>query len=317
MVEGVTGKRYLVTGASGFIGRSACQALAGMGAEVLGVSRRPLTFEASGWRHCQVDLSEADRVDDLFADSKPDYVLHLASCVTGRREIEWVHETLSGNLLSAVNILVAGQAHGVRKTVLAGSLEEPDELSGDPVPASPYAASKWCASAYARMFHALYGTAVVVARIFMVYGPGQPDDKKLVPYVCLAALAGEQPQLMSGERPVDWVYVDDVVDGLIRLSTGGPRDGSRVDLGSGSLVTTGDVAKTICELAGTGVTPAFGVVPDRKMEQVRVADPERTAGLLGWRPEVTLADGLYRTLEWYRAMDGQHRVGGAPSESLA
>lgn len=300
MVEGVTGRRYLITGASGFIGRSVCQTLAGHGAEVLGVSRRPPTFDASGWRHRQVDLSVADQVDALFADIKPDYVLHLASCVTGRREIDWVRETLSGNLTGAVNVLVAAQQHGVRKTVLAGSLEEPDDSSSEPVPASPYAASKWCASAYARMFHALYETSVAVARIFMVYGPRQPDEKKLVPYVCRAALAGEQPQLMSGERAVDWIFVDDVVEGLIRLSVRGPRDGSRVDLGSGSLVTTGAVATTICELAGTGVTPAFGAVPDRKMEQVRVADPDRTADLLDWRPRVTLAEGLSRTLEWYR-----------------
>lgn len=317
MNQGVAGKRYLVTGASGFIGRSICRSLVGLGAEVCGVSRRPLSVAPAGWEHRQADLSEAQAADQLMADFRPDCVLHLASCVTGRREIEWVRETLAGNLLSAVHILVAAQQHGVKKTVLAGSLEEPDGGLEDAVPTSPYAASKWCASTYARMFHALYGTSVVVARIFMVYGPGQPDEKKLVPYVCLAALAGEPPQLMSGGRPVDWVFVEDVVAGLIRLSNGGPHDGSRVDLGSGSLVTTGEVATTICELAGTDVEPEFGALPDRPMEQVRVADTDRTARLLDWRPAVSLRDGLDRTLEWYRRRREGSRTDDAPPETLA
>jgi nucleoside-diphosphate-sugar epimerase len=319
MIDGVTGMRYLVTGASGFIGRAACRALVGFGAEVVGVSRRPPGFETTGWMHRQVDLSEPGQVDTLFEEARPDYVLHLASCVTGRRDVEWVRETLSGNLVSAVNVLVAAQRHAVGKTVLAGSLEEPAATDGAPVPASPYAAAKWCATTYARMFHALYDTGVVVARIFMVYGPQQPDATKLVPYVCLTALAGERPQLMSGERPVDWIYVDDVVRGLIALTVAGPRDGSHVDIGTGRLVTTGEVAHMLCELAGTGVVPEIGALPDRPMEQVRVADPARTGRLLDWQPEVTLRDGLHRTLEWYRAYreatsdDEQASDAGAPT----
>ena len=242
-------------------------------------------------------------MDGLLAEIRPDYVLHLASCVTGRREIEWVRETFAGNLQSAVNVLVAAQNAGVSKTVLAGSLEEPDAADAAPIASSPYAASKWCASAYARMMHALYGTCSATARIFMVYGPGQQDLKKLVPYVCLSAARGEAPELMSGGREVDWIYVDDVVNGLIELAFAGPDNGDYVDIGSGRLFTTGEIASRICDLAGTGVAPNFGAVPDRAMEQVRKADTGATRAAIGWQPAIDLDEGLRRTYDWYRALE--------------
>lgn len=83
------------------------------------------------------------------------------------------------------------------------------------------------------MFHALYKVPVTLARLFMVYGPGQKDLKKLVPYVILARLQGEDVKLSSGTRPVDWVYVDDVVEGLVRMSRQAGVAGQRIDLGTG------------------------------------------------------------------------------------
>jgi len=292
-----------VTGASGFIGRALCARLLEQGAEVHGTSRRKVDFESDKWTHASVDLTIADDVDELVSLARPEYIVHLASCVTGKREIEWIRETLAGNLQTAVNVLVAAQKLGVEKTVLAGSLEEPDAGESTPVAASPYAASKWCASAYARTMHALYGTRSAVARIFMVYGPGQQDLMKLVPYVCLSAARSESPELMSGGREVDWIYVDDVIDGLLRLAQAGPDDGGYVDIGSGELVTTGDIAERVCQLAGTGVAPILGAVPDRAMEQVRKADIDATSAILGWRPAMSIDAGLQRTYDWYKDLE--------------
>jgi nucleoside-diphosphate-sugar epimerase len=84
---------------------------------------------------------------------------------------------------------------------------------------SPYAAAKFAASAYGRMFHALYHTPVTILRLFMVYGPGQQDLRKLVPYVTLALLKGEMPRVSSGVREVDRIYVDDVAAGYLAAAT--------------------------------------------------------------------------------------------------
>jgi nucleoside-diphosphate-sugar epimerase len=160
------------------------------------------------------------------------------------------------------------------------------------------------------MFHALYGVDVAIARIFMVYGPAQPDINKLIPYVCLSAARGEAPALTSGGRLVDWIFVDDVAEGLLALGASPVADGRHVDLGTGEQVTTGEIAEKICSIAGTGIRPEFGAVPDRPMEQVRVADLATTESLTGWRPRVGVDEGLERTYRWYRDHDAEKAVAG-------
>lgn len=299
MGQAWVGKRFLVTGASGFIGRAVCEKLLELGGHVHGISRSPVDNQHERYTHWRADLAQAAEVDRVVEQSAPNYLVHLASRVTGSRDLDCVRDTFAANLTSTVNLLVASQQGGIRKCVLAGSLEEPPGEAFNPVPASPYAASKWASSGYARMFHALYGTKVAVARIFMVYGPGQRDVRKLVPYVCLSSAKAQNPKLMSGARPVDWIYVDDVVDGLLAMLQSGPEDGDYVELGTGQLTTTGEVAKRLCELSGNRVAPELGALADRAMEQVRRADLARTRQQIDWRPQASLADGLRMTYEWY------------------
>ena len=159
-----------------------------------------------------------DRCARALDDVRPDWIFHLASHVTGARDLAVVLPTFHGNLTTTVNLLTAATEVGCQRLVLVGSLEEPELGTAEAVPASPYAASKWAASGYARFFHANYETPVAVARLFMVYGPEQEDSRKLVPYVTLSFLRGEAPRLTSGARQIDWIYVDDAVAGLLAVA---------------------------------------------------------------------------------------------------
>ena len=312
-VDDWAGRSVLVTGASGFIGRAVLRHLAARGSRVAALSRSEQPAEPGVSWH-QWDGTDAARLEDVFGTHDPEVVFHLASVVHGRRDLEHVLPTLQGNLLSAVAVLTAAAKAGNCRVILAGSLEEPVSADPAPVPASPYAASKWAASGYGRMFHALYGVDVAIARIFMVYGPAQPDTNKLIPYVCLSAARGEDPELMSGGRLVDWVFVDDVAEGLLALGASRVADGRHVDIGTGIQVTTGEIAERICAIAGTGVRPRVGALPDRPMEQVRVADVAATTALTGWRPRVAVDEGLERTYAWFR---GQIADGAATREKAS
>ncbi|HEV8238547.1 MAG TPA: NAD(P)-dependent oxidoreductase [Thermoanaerobaculia bacterium] len=292
------GRRVLVTGASGFIGRRLCRRLRELGAEVEPASRKAAPAEETRWH--QVDLGDPREAARVVVETQPATAFHLASQVTESRERKFVLPTFHANLASTVYLLDALTEQGCKRIVQAGSLEEPEP--GDPVstPASPYAAAKWSAGAYARMFHQLWQTPVVLARLFMVFGPEQRDLTKLVPHVVTSLLLGRDPQLGSGKRPVDWVFVDDVVEGLLRLGLADGVEGLQVDLGSGKLVPVKAVVEQIYATMTPDKQPPFGGLQDRPMEPVRVARAEETGELLGWSPTVTLEDGLQRTIEWYR-----------------
>jgi UDP-glucose 4-epimerase len=299
-INSLSGRRLLVTGASGFIGTRLCQRAVEDGAIVHGISRRPAAGEGEvRWE--RGDLTDESFARDLLERVRPDAVVHLASEVSGGRDVELVLPMLRANLLAAVNVMVASVSAGCPRVVLAGSMEEPD--MGDPtaVAQSPYAAAKWCSLAYARHLHALHDLPVVHLRVFMVYGPGQLDRRKLVPYVTVSLLRGEEPRLTSGTRAVDWIYVDDVVEAFLRAAVTPGLGGRSLDVGSGDLVTARDLAERLSDLVGGDAEPAFGAIPDRVLERVRAADPAPAADAMGWRPQTSLDDGLAQTVAFYRS----------------
>jgi nucleoside-diphosphate-sugar epimerase len=150
------------------------------------------------------------------------------------------------------------------------------------------------------MFFALYQTPVVIAKIFMVYGPGQSDPTKLIPYVTTSLLLGEAPRLSSGIRLVDWIYVDDVVDGLIRCAQTPDIDGCTLELGSGEMHSIREIVERLADLVACPADPLFGALPDRRFERIRKADIAGCYRLIGWQPSTSLASGLTRTIEWYK-----------------
>jgi nucleoside-diphosphate-sugar epimerase len=293
------GRIVLVTGATGYIGGRLCERLLQLGADVHAISRKP-PQGSSPIRWTAGDIADWQTTRDLVHRVRPDAIVHLACAVTGLRELSAVLPTLHGTVVASINLLQAATEAGCRRIVLAGSLEEP--ALGEPLgtPAYPYAAAKQTVSAYARMFHALYATPVTTARIFMAYGPGHESLRRLVPHVILALLRGETPELSSGQRPVDWIYIDDVVDGLLAAVLVPGLEGLSIDLGSGTLVTIRKLVEKIYAQLAPGLDPPFGSLPDRAQEQTRVADPATATSLTGWHPQVSLDDGLRRTIEWYR-----------------
>jgi nucleoside-diphosphate-sugar epimerase len=203
-------------------------------------------------------------------------------------------------LISTLNLLSAVSEIGCRRLILTGSLTEPQVGNSDPVPSSPYAAAKWAANAYGRMFHKLFAIPCVIVRPFMTYGPGQ-DPSKIVPAAILAFLNGKEPRLSSGQWKADWVYVDDVIEGFLKVAVATDLDGTTIDMGSGKLVSVRSVIEQLTVIVGSGIKPLFGALPDRPFEQVRVADITQTYAKLGWKASTSLEDGLTQTVQWYRA----------------
>ena len=294
-------RRVLVTGGGGFIGSRLCRRLALEGAEVHAVGRSGPSHLAGIAQVWARDVARQEGLQELMEAVRPEFIFHLASEVTGSRDLEQVWPTFHSNLASTVNLLTEATKAGCERIVLAGSIEAPSWDQADALPPSPYAAAKWASSVYARMFHALYACPVVVLRVSMVYGPEQPDRTKLIPYVARCFLDGTAPELSSGTRPVDWVYVDDVVGAHLEAARAPEAVGRSVDVGSGTRATIRQVVERLAELTGTSVAPLFGALPDRPLEEALVADVEEADRFLGWRATTDLDEGLRRTVEWLRA----------------
>ena len=291
-------QRVMVTGASGFLGSHLCRRLRNEGAEIYAISRSAHEDVGKGLHWLQGDLGDISMVRRMLLQVKPDVIFHLSGLVTGVCGLELVLPTLHTLLVSTVNLLTVAAENSAR-IVLAGSLTEPIPDQTEPTPGSPYAAAKWASSAYGRMFCRLYALPVVNVRVFMTYGPGQ-DIHKLIPHVTLALLRQQRPELSSGRWEGDWIYVDDVISGLVAAAQIRDVPERTIDLGSGSLVSVRDIVAHLVRLTGSRAAPAFGALPDRPLEQIRVADVAGAQIALAWRPAVTLIEGLRRTVAAYR-----------------
>jgi UDP-glucose 4-epimerase len=293
--------RALVTGASGFLGSRLCRRLSAEGAEVHAVSRasrQEATGDGLHWWQC--DAADAATVQELVSRIKPDVVFHFGGMVTAAPDLRLVAPTFHSLLTSTVNVLTAVAQVGGGRVVLSGSLEEPMAPAADAlVPASPYAAAKLAAGAYARMFVKLYGTRVVTLRPYMTYGPAQ-NRSKIVPYTILSLLRHEAPQLVRGDRALDWIYVDDVVEAFVQAAWRPGLEGLTLDVGSGTAMPIRDVADRLVSLIAPDLTPRYGAPADGPAPVARVADVGPTTVALGWRPATSLERGLAMTVDWYR-----------------
>jgi UDP-glucose 4-epimerase len=294
-------QKILITGASGFIGSHLCRRLLSEGAKVFAISRKRQTNDSKGLYWFQADLTEYVSAQELVRMIDPDLVFHAAGITSGYRKLEAVLPTFHQNLMTTVNLLTALGETDCRRILLVGSMEEPDHADQFAVPSSPYAVSKWAVSTYGRMFHGLFRLPVIILRTFMTYGPEQSDVEKLVPYVILSLLHGKVPELTSGRRLIDWIYIQDVVDAFIAAAQADNIEGCTVDIGTGELVTTRSLVEHLVQIINPEIKPYFGAIPDRPMEQERLADIVKTYSLIKWKPSMSLEEGLNLTVEWYRA----------------
>lgn len=307
------GSRALVTGATGFIGSHLVRRLLTDGVEVHALTSAvssvyPVRLVDVRTRITLHEASLADRgaMDTLVAEVQPSHVFHLGAYTHVGKSWQRVDECVQVNVQGTVNLLHSLHGTPYRRFVnmgtseIYGDIESPFREDKAVRPVSPYAASKHSAESFCRLFHQGRGWPIVMLRPFNAFGPGQTPDR-VIPEVIVRALRGEDLLMTQGRQTREFNYVEDIVDGIVRAGTTPGIDGELLNLGCGEDVSVRDVATLVLDLLGNPVEAHFGALPDRPTEIWRMrSDSTRAKELLGWKPQLSLTDGLEKTIAWYR-----------------
>lgn len=307
----------LVTGAAGFIGSTLVDRLLDDGHSVVGLDNFA-TGRATNLEHLsdnpefffvEADIVEAD-LTGIFGQFSPEVVFHLAAQIDVRHSVANPQFDSTVNVTGTVRVADAARQTGVRKVVHTSSggsiygvpseFPTPETVPTDPH--SPYAAGKVCGEIYLQTFGHLYGLECSHIAPANVYGPRQdPHGEAGVVAIFAQALLEGRPTKVFGDgsNTRDYVFVDDVVDAFVKAgSTAG--NGLRFNVGTG--IETSDRA------LHTAVALAAGAPDDPESHPARLGDLRRScldisrgAQVLGWRPQVSLADGIARTVEFFRS----------------
>lgn len=292
----------LVTGATGFIGQHVVRRLvdaearvwAGVYAEDAPERTTALPLQAE---RLSLDIRDSESVRQAVNQASSDVVFHLAAVGVTDPKVD-PRLALKVNGLGAVNLLESLLRDDVQRIVLVGTCYEYGALEAleglDPFNA--YAASKVAAWAFGRMYWRAHGLPVVTVRPFQVYGSGQPSHT-LVPAAVAATLAGEDFPMTSGEQERDFIYVEDVVEGMLAAAEAPGVEGNSLDLGTGTARPVRTVVERIWQLVDGAGQIQPGALPYRPGEvRQLVADADRTAQLTGWRAMTDLDEGLRETI---------------------
>lgn len=326
--------KILVTGGAGFIGSAVVRQAAGAGHQVVNVDA--LTYAACLdnvadvansrlYAFEQVDIRDAAALTAVFKTHQPDVVMHLAAESHVDRSIDGPGDFIQTNIIGTYNMLEVARAyweaagkpdtfrfHHISTDEVFGSLPADSNVMFTETtaynPRSPYSASKASSDHLVRAWAETYGLPVVMTNCSNNYGPYHFPEK-LVPVVILNALAGKLlPIYGKGDNIRDWLYVEDHADALLCVVQKGQL-GRSYNIGGENELTNLELVQKLCAILDAKRPKASGsyadqisFVADRPGHDARYAiDPARITAELGWRPSVTVDEGLEKTVDWYLA----------------
>ena len=294
--------RALVTGATGFLGRHLCTALVKRNNLVVGLMRdavRGVHVDATVWAQ-----GSFDTVERIIAEYEIDTVFHLAAQTQVSVGVAHPVNTFEANVSGTLAVLEACRRQGVERVIIAssdkayGAGHVPYREDQGLRPHGIYATSKACADMIAQAYALEYGMSVAITRCGNLYGPGHLNLSTLIPSTIVAALKGEAPKLRSdGQAKRDFLYVEDAVDGYLKLAESDFV--GAINLGTGRGLTVISAVQHILDVVGINVDPI--VLDDSASVEIdwQILDPTWAVEKLRWKPR-KFEEGIIPTVAWYR-----------------
>ena len=305
----------LVTGGAGSIGVNLVRALAEAGAYVIildDLSSAPgLNLESCQSTHfLQGSVGDKAVLTQAFSH-RPKIVFHLAALFANQNSVDHPEQDLAVNGLGTLRLLQFADAYSVQRVVYASSCavyghSTPLPLREDEVrlePRTPYQITKFLGELYGTYFHYRYGLDIAIARLFSSYGPGElPGNyRNVIPNFIYRAVKGLPLRITgTGAETRDFTYVGDVVEALLLAGRRPQARGGTFNIGTGRETRIIDLAKMINDAVENPSGVRF--VQRRSWDHAtrRLASVDRAASVLGYKPAISLEDGLAETIKWFR-----------------
>jgi len=299
--------RLLIVGGTGFIGRNVAIEAVNRRFQVSIISKNncPKLKQVKGIEYIAVDITKKKDLLIKLKGKLFDYVLNLGGYVNhanlsnGGDEVFNVHFNGTKNLVNYID------KSNLKAFIQIGSSDEygdgvaPQNESQRELPISPYSFAKTASTHFLQMLHRTEDFPVVILRLFLVYGPKQ-DGNRFIPSIIEGCLNNDKFPVSQGGQLRDFCYIDDVVSGILATLTNNNIKGEIINLASGKPVTIREVVEKIIKITGQGVAE-FGKIPYRVGENMALyADNSKAKELLGWRPSVTLSQGIFKTVTSYQ-----------------
>jgi nucleoside-diphosphate-sugar epimerase len=297
-----------VTGAAGFVGANLVHRLVGDGNDVHAILQPTTdTWRLGGLpdvRRIEGDIANSQDVERAFLIARPEWIFHLAAHGAYSFQTDVVGMAKS-NVLGIATILEAAERHGCTVLINTGTSSEYGDYDHapredePPRPNSDYAATKAAATWLCQRARAR-GVPVTTLRLYSAYGPFE-EERRLIPTLVRAALAGGWPPLATPTVVRDYVYVGDVIDAYVTAASA-PNRSQIYNVASGVQTSLKELVQRTADVFSVRVQPHWGDYPKRAWDTgVWVGDPALIRSELGWVATTSLTDGLSRTAEWLAA----------------
>ncbi len=303
--------RILIAGGTGFIGSHVVEAALRMGLEVVALTHTRGNFSHSfpGAEHARIlraDLSDRAGLKELLGGESFDYAVNCAGSIDHTLFSKGGRAVIEGHLFGLMNLVAALDRGQLKGFAQLGSSDEcggasaPQRETLREAPISPYSFAKAAGTHFLEMLHRSEGFPAVVLRLFLTYGPGQ-NDQRFIPQIVKGCMANSAFPVSAGEQLRDFCYVADIARGVLDALACPAAMGRTIHLASGVPVSIRAFIERIRARLGKG-RPEFGRIAYRPGENMALhADTTLARELLGWHPEVSLEEGLERTIAWISA----------------
>lgn len=307
--KSLSGRRVLITGSSGFIGRRLCQIMHLMGAQVFGLTRSDSKKVSEYITKYTVELSNIDLLSKVILDARPDYVIHLAADKNRGTKVSDFQEAYQTNLLGTLNLIECCIAlKSFERFIFLGSFEEygPCAFAADESlkeqPVTAYGSSKLAATQLLKSFGKSINFPFVVLRPSIVYGPRQSVDMFL-PALIKSLLSEQIFNMTDGNQIRDYVYIEDVVQAICKALSSPAALSQVINVCSSVPISIKSLVNKVAEYIGPDSISLvkFGGIARRFGEAKNCyGSNSRAAELLNWAPENSIDVGLAKTISFYR-----------------